>query len=589
MAEVELGIPGLASAEPIGEGGFAVVYRAHDVDHDRWVAVKVLNATDADTLRRFDRERKTMGRLSAHEGIITILTSGISAHGAPYLVMPLLSGGSLEEELERRGSIPWPEAVATTITIADAVATAHAANVVHRDLKPANILLGPSGRPLVTDFGISQILDAGAKGTSTLAFTPAYIAPDLLDQPPPASVDVYALGVTLYEMAVGATPYVRGVGEDLIEFLGRIRHEPLPDMADVPPILRGMLAAALAKSATDRPSTMIDFAISLRSTVDLLDESPQPTPRAEATVVLPRTGTAEPTVSMPAPGADPPASAGAREPLLDWQPHLDLEVDVDDLDAMTQLVEEAVRWCFDEGGVYLIMSFDEHRFIQLMVQQNGDAIVETSQGELALAANIGWEGPVPQADQLAGTPFPLGQRGRIEDTIGLLMQTVYQLHRFDHQGPVFVQTGLEASNAPVLGVTLDRDVERRVEVGSHDELAELAWHSVLWAATTGRVTVVLWAGPFGSSAWVAFTVVSPDEIELRSGRVDEAAAAAAEIGWEPLAGDPNTWRLGVERGAFDETTGLALEERVYEVVARTLMDVHGFRPPAPLIVVTQSL
>ena len=136
---MDLGITGLSDAEPVGAGGNAVVYRAREVDHDRWVAVKVLRGlADEAALRRFDRERQAMGRLSEHEGIVTIYSSGFTAAGEPYLVMPLMSD-SLADRLEESGPMGWSEAVALMAVVARTVEAAHGQDVIHRDLKPGNI------------------------------------------------------------------------------------------------------------------------------------------------------------------------------------------------------------------------------------------------------------------------------------------------------------------------------------------------------------------------------------------------------------------------------------------------------------------
>ena len=147
-----LGIEGLVDPRAIGEGGNAVVYRAYQPALDRQVAVKVLKGlVDDDARRRFDRERRAMGRLSEHEGIVTVYESGFTERGEPYLVMPLLPG-SLEDEL-RSGPLPWRAAVEVMADVCDTVGIAHESGVVHRDLKPGNIMRSPTGRPLVADFG----------------------------------------------------------------------------------------------------------------------------------------------------------------------------------------------------------------------------------------------------------------------------------------------------------------------------------------------------------------------------------------------------------------------------------------------------
>ena len=584
MTVVDLAIPGFQEAEPIGKGGNGSVYRANDVDHDRWVAIKVLHGMqDEATLRRFDRERKTMGRLSAHEGIVTILTSGISAKGEPYLVMPLLTDGSLEDRLRLQGPVSWAEAVTTAVAVADTVAAAHAANVIHRDLKPGNILLGPGGKPLVADFGISQILDPGVAGTARLMVSPHYTAPDLFDRPPPATIDVYALGATLYELAIGTPPYVQGSEESIIDFIGRVGDEPLPDLRrhGVPEVLMAMLEGALAKVAADRPSSMHEFAASLRTTLDVLDRggSHGPTgdgpPRVsdhDPTVSAPSAPTVvAPTVPAPAAPADPTVSASAdptipaanptvvapgvptipaevdstvaaavvdEEPIIDWQPHIDLVVEVDDLADTTEVLAEGVRWCFSHRGVYLIVSVDGGRFVQLLVEQNGDAYAETSRASLALEAGLGWMTTVAGHEDIAEVTLPLGMAQREQTVVDMLVSTIYRVHGFDHTGDIEIQTGLAGSGSPVLGVVFDRDVELQAPVATEQELEELVWHSVLWSQSTRQVSVTLDFSTATVERWQAVSISQAGELELRSCRPKVGASLDPNLGWEVDPADP---------------------------------------------------
>ncbi|MCP4228031.1 MAG: serine/threonine protein kinase [Actinomycetia bacterium] len=613
MAVVDLGIPGLRAAEQIGEGGNAIVYRAYDVDHDRWVAVKVLHkARDEATLRRFDRERKTMGRLSAHDGIVTILTSGVSSTGWPYLVMPLLTGGSLEDELRRRGPVPWPEAVATATTIADAVAAAHAANVIHRDLKPANILLGPSGKPMVADFGISQILDSGAIGTSVLALTPQYTAPDLLDQPPPASMDVYALGATLYEMALGTTPYVQGNDEGIMDFLGRVRREPLPDLRGhaIPETLVGIVEASLAKSAASRPSSMNALANALRTTLEVLEQGAQrpndlpPTIRVDDDATVRADGGSEvrpasvptlrandePTLradheatgrAEPAEATSPPQPAEME--IIEWHPHIDIAVKVDDLAGTSEIIDQAAWWCLDHRGVYVIISVDDERFVQLLVEQNGDAYAETSRADIALLADLGWLAPEVGHDDLAHLTLPLGMPRRHEAIVELLMSTTYRVHGFDHATDIAIQTGLAGSGSPVLGVTFDRDIEHDLEVTTDDELEQLIWHGVLWSRSTRQISVMLDFGAEGVDRWQTITAMPTGDLELRSCCPDDLAGVAVELGWGVDPAEPTVARQRLS--ARSE----GIEERAYHVLLETFRRGLGVELPTRAHIVTSSI
>ncbi len=557
-ADIDLGIAGLRAAEQIGRGGNAVVYRAHDVDHDRWVAVKVLHhAQDEATLRRFDRERKTMGRLSAHDGIVTILTSGVSDTGKPYLVMPLLTGGSLEDELHRRGTITWAEAIATMVEVAGAVAAAHEANVVHRDLKPANILIGPEGRPLVADFGISQILEAGAVGTTALSLTPNYAAPDVLDQPPPHSIDLYALGATLYEMGVGAPPYVQGDDEGIMGFLRRVRNEPLPDLAShgLPDALVVLLGAALAKEAADRPTSMHDFATALRSTRDLIDAEAEPPLDQRATI----------RVSEP----DTHTIVDAA-PLVDWLPDIEVDLGVDDVNALAGVIDDAVRWALEHRGVFVVIGFGNNRFVQLLVEQNGDAFIETSRADVALRANLGWATTVAGQDDLAELALPLGLARRRETITDLLVSTAYRVHGFDHSRDLDVTTGLAGSASPVLGIVFEAGLDVDVEVAFEQELRELLWHGLLWSLSTGPVSVHLRFESEVGQRTATIQVGPTRDLTLVSSYGDDLDRLG--LGWHVDPADTTTVR---QVFAFDEQ---GREHRALDVLAATFRGL-GVEPP----------
>jgi hypothetical protein len=195
--------------DEIGRGGMGAVLRARDLKLGREVAVKFLPeelAARPDARARFDREARALALLN-HPNIVAVYDVGREENQA-YIVMELVDGGSLA----RRLPLPLDRAVDVAIQVCDALAYAHDRGVVHRDIKPENILLDAAGRPKVSDFGIARIVRPDARGlavtgTDMAAGTPHYIAPEALaGAPPDPRMDVYSLGVMIYEMATGRVP-----------------------------------------------------------------------------------------------------------------------------------------------------------------------------------------------------------------------------------------------------------------------------------------------------------------------------------------------------------------------------------------------
>src|SRR5574341_1446763 len=195
---------------PLGEGGMAAVYKAYHPAMERYVALKVLPrhfADDPQFIARFQREAKLLAQLQ-HPHILPVFDYG-QAEGYTYIVMPFVESGTLTDLL--KGS-PLPLAQIRDIAsqVGDALDYAHSLGLLHRDVKPSNVLVDKRGNCLLTDFGIAKIVEGGAKLTNTggILGTPAYMSPeqgrgDKVD----ARTDVYALGVMLYEMAVGRVPF----------------------------------------------------------------------------------------------------------------------------------------------------------------------------------------------------------------------------------------------------------------------------------------------------------------------------------------------------------------------------------------------
>lgn len=254
---MDLGIGGLGEATQIGAGGAAIVYRARQDNLGRDVAVKVLSNVDENFVRRFQREAKTLGKLSQNPGIVTVYDTGKTSSGQPYLVLELCKS-SLLDRVKETGKIDPLEACSILADVAEAVADAHDLGVVHRDIKPANMLLSPGGRYLITDFGIASVSGTTAGETSTVGFTAAYAAPETFqeDETGP-STDVYSIGATLFHLVAGHPPFVTaGEERNLLAVLHRVVTEPVPDLRQqgVPSPVCEIIESAMAKEAKNRPT-----------------------------------------------------------------------------------------------------------------------------------------------------------------------------------------------------------------------------------------------------------------------------------------------------------------------------------------------
>lgn len=264
---IDLGIPGLTDIERIGAGGNAIVYRARQADLDRSVVVKVLTNVDADTTRRrFDRERRAMGRLSQAAGIAPLYGSGFTPGGQPYLLMPFYEHGSLQDQLERTGAL-HPERVREIgVTVSSAVQTAHENGVLHRDLKPANILLRRSGQADVADFGIAHLTDEALGTSQALTMTPLYTAPEVFDGVESgAASDVYSVGATLFALLNGYPAFSDPGGTTpVLSLMRRINEDPLPALPDtVPSDVVAAITKAMSKDPRERHSSAGELAAEL--------------------------------------------------------------------------------------------------------------------------------------------------------------------------------------------------------------------------------------------------------------------------------------------------------------------------------------
>jgi serine/threonine-protein kinase PknK len=276
----DLGIPGLTDARVLGAGGFGTVYAAQEPEFGRAVAVKVLrDRVDDDAVRRaFLRECQAMGALSGHPHIVTVHRAGTTDRGRPYIVMDLMSGGSLAERIST-APVPWPELLDIGVLLAGALETAHRRDILHLDLKPANILVSRYGEPKLGDFGISR-LPGVAETSGGVRVSPAYAAPErLADGATGVRTDLYGLGATLFALATGTPAFSRTGPEDLLVMLARIAAQPVPDLRPqgVPDPVCRVIEALMAKAPADRFARAADAAVALQ---DAQRATGQPVTRA---------------------------------------------------------------------------------------------------------------------------------------------------------------------------------------------------------------------------------------------------------------------------------------------------------------------
>ena len=250
---------------PLGRGGMAAVYEAHEPSLDRRVALKVLPAEflhDPAFADRFRQEARVAAKLE-HPHIVPIHAYGIEG-GRPWMAMRLVTGGSLAERV-RRSPLSPAETAAVLRDVAAALDYAHARGVVHRDVKPANVLLDEAGRAYLADFGIARMLEGSSVATATglIQGTPSYMAPEqAMGAKVDRLADVYALGVVAFECLTGRVPYT---GTTPVAILMKHVQEPVPEptAAEVAPALTAVLRRCLAKAPADRWPTAGAFSAAL--------------------------------------------------------------------------------------------------------------------------------------------------------------------------------------------------------------------------------------------------------------------------------------------------------------------------------------
>ncbi|HVT22397.1 MAG TPA: serine/threonine-protein kinase [Mycobacteriales bacterium] len=297
----------------LGSGGVAEVYRAFDERLHRDVAIKLFRVDVADQLHRHEDEMRTLARLD-HPSLVTVLDAGEDdVSHRPYLVMSLVEGPTLAEEL-RYGALPSDRVAEIGIALADGLAYVHSQGLIHRDVKPANVLISADGRVHLADFGIARLVDAShVTNAGEVVGTPAYFAPEqVTGEPVGPPADVYSLGLVLLECLTGRREYE---GQPMEVAMARINRPPaIP--ANLPTAWRDVLGGMTARLPSARLSAS-HVAERLRRVSE---------PVTDATVAMGIPPAAPATVAMPAPtavltsdvAAPPPPPARRQQRMWPW-------------------------------------------------------------------------------------------------------------------------------------------------------------------------------------------------------------------------------------------------------------------------------
>jgi tRNA A-37 threonylcarbamoyl transferase component Bud32 len=303
----------------LGKGGMATVYHAVDPHFERDVAVKVMprEFLHDDTFReRFKLEAKTIASLD-HPAITPVFDYG-EHEGQPFLVMRYMSGGSLSERL-KQGPLPTDETVRIFDRLCEALDWAHDQGIIHRDIKPGNILFDQHGYAYLADFGIVKLTEATAHLTgSGIIGTPAYMAPEMTGSGGiTALIDIYAMGVTLYQMLTGRLPYQADTPMGLA--LAHVTN-PVPNILsvrpDLPASVQTIIERMMAKDPNDRCQRAGEMAAELAAALSGIEAQPSADTVEEAQPSfdedVPVVGTAAPPDAYT---MDVPSTALEREPV----------------------------------------------------------------------------------------------------------------------------------------------------------------------------------------------------------------------------------------------------------------------------------
>jgi len=265
----------------LGEGGMAVVYRAHHLQMERVVVIKVMQGwltSNKTSVERFEREGKLTAKLN-HPNIVAVYDVGSIDGREPYIVMEYIKGEALADRIHNGGPLDFDTTANIIIQICHGLEEAHSSGIIHRDLKPDNVLLQTkSDRPdwvKIVDFGISNMVQGAKRLTKTgrMVGTPEYIAPEQLkDKPIDIRTDLYAVGIMIFEMLTGRVPFDGESAESIL--MKHLLEEP-PPMSTIRPELSGEnpFDAVVNKLLKKAPEERYQTAEELRHVIETLREN----------------------------------------------------------------------------------------------------------------------------------------------------------------------------------------------------------------------------------------------------------------------------------------------------------------------------
>ena len=305
----------------LGQGGMGQVYDAYDRYLNRSVAIKVAwPNVGASAVRK---EAQALAAIR-HPSMVVVYACGIH-NGTEYVVMERVAGVNLETHIRRRtnGGKPFQihEAIEILSAVADGLSAVHRAGIAHRDVKPDNIMLAPSGRVVIMDFGV--FLPEFAMGNQASASgSPAYMAPETISGSIGSGggflVDVYAFGVIAFELLTGELPFPGATARDI--YLKHLAAD-IPTLravrADVPPQLDALVSALMTKDPSERPQSMEEVAHQLRAILITMHAAPTPSSMGRISIEPPSSmRNAAPSSSRPAGSKPVPSQRGATSRII---------------------------------------------------------------------------------------------------------------------------------------------------------------------------------------------------------------------------------------------------------------------------------
>jgi eukaryotic-like serine/threonine-protein kinase len=258
--------------EELGCGAMGRVFRARDPRINRVVAIKAIDLAAEfepgdmnDARQRFFREAEAAGRLN-HPNIVTVFDIG-EAQGFAYMAMEYVTGRRLSEHVLPQSLLPVTIVLELLARAADALHYAHARQVVHRDIKPANIMYDATSDGLkITDFGVARLIDASRTRAGIVLGTPSFMSPEQLEgENVNGHTDLFALGVSLYQLLTGRLPFRGASMPELMFVIAYEPHHPVTAIRpQLPAVLDRVLDKALAKNPANRFASGAEMAVALR-------------------------------------------------------------------------------------------------------------------------------------------------------------------------------------------------------------------------------------------------------------------------------------------------------------------------------------